>query len=366
MRLANPLTFWRRRPGIESPAWFSKRAEVRYLPWCQPASAGFLSQTSVSTDGDTARQPRPARIWILLSLFLLGLLTACQTNNEPPPLPEGYEMGAVNYCQASPQFIASLNFSQPVLDTTQEFAVGLLVRDLADDGRLYQHETWDDAGKIGPFTIDWLGNIYAASAPVISQELNPVAEQNKIFVADTQTGAMSQLVDLPWPLPPAGSNPFGAVGLTYDCETDTLYAASVAGSTAQDEVGVIYQLHPQTGEILSQLENQDALGIGIFKAADGKRLYFGAGRTPEVYSVLLAADGRFRGEPRLEFSLAELANGTTNKAHRIQFAPDNQMIVKTLDFNYSLQASTRRERDIYTFQYDAENDDWLLRDVTSE
>lgn len=305
--------------------------------------------------------------WMILLLAAGALLAACQPQAEElPPLPEGYEMGFVNFCQASPQFIRELNFSQPALDTTQEFAVGLLVRDLGDDGRLYQHETWDDAGKVGPFTIDWLGNIYVAPAPVISQELNPVAEQNKVFITDTQSGEMRELVELPWPLPPAGSNPFGVVGLTYDCETDTMYAATVAGSTAQDAVGVIYQLNPQTGEILAQLDNTDALGIGIFKAKEGKRLYYGAGRSPEVYSIALAGDGRFVGEPRLEFSLADLSAGSSDKAHRIQFTPDNTMIVKTLEFNYSLQASTRRERDIYTLQYNATDDSWILQDVTSE
>lgn len=281
-------------------------------------------------------------------------------------LPEGYVIGPTNYCQASPQFLSSLGMEQPVLDTTDEFAVGLLVRDLAGEGQAYQHETWDDAGKVGPFAIDWLGNIFVAPAPVISQELNPVAEQNKIFRADTQSGIMSEFLSLPWPLPPGGGNPYGVVGLTYDCDSDSLYASSIAGSTVQDEVGVIYQIDPTSGEILSQLENVDALGIGVFRANAGKRLYYGAGRSPEVYSVALDGDGHFVGTPRLEFSLASQPGGSTDKAQRIQFTPENSMIVKAIEFNYSLQPTSRIQKDIYTFQYQSTDDSWTFLHVAEE
>ncbi|HUM69836.1 MAG TPA: hypothetical protein PLK31_13440, partial [Chloroflexota bacterium] len=154
--------------------------------------------------------------------------------------------------------------------------------------------------------------------------------------------------------------------LAYDCDTGSLYAASVAGSTPQDEVGVIYQINPDSGEILSRLENVDALGIGIFRASQGRRLYYGAGRTPEVYSVMLNEDGRFSGEPRLEFSLAAQPGGSTDKAQRIQFAADNTLIVKAIEFNYSLQATSRIQKNVYTFQYQPADDTWTLLHITPE
>jgi hypothetical protein len=299
-------------------------------------------------------------------LWLLWLLVACAPNEVAPALPEGYMVGPTDQCHASPQFLGTLNFAQPVIDTTQEFATGVLVRDLAGDGQTYQHETWDDAGKVGPFAIDWLGNIFVAPAPVISQELNPVAEQNKIFKVDTQTGEMTEFLSLPWPLPPGSGNPYGVVGLAYDCDTGSLYAASIAGSTPQDEAGVIYQIDPTSGEILSRLENVDALGIAVFRASQGKRLYYGHGRTPEIYSVLLAGDGRFTGEPRLEFSLAAQPGGGTDIAQRLQFTTDNTLIVKAIEFNYSLQPTSRIQKDVYTFQYQPGEDTWALLGITQE
>ena len=302
-------------------------------------------------------------------LLISGGLVAC--NPQPditptPTLPPGYTIGPTNLCQATPQFVAALGFEQPVVDTTQELGIGLLVADLADSSRIYQHETWDDAGKVGAFAIDWLGNIYVAPAPVINQELNPVEEQNKVFRADTQTAEMSLFLDLPWPLPPSGNNPYGVLGLAYDCETSSLYVASVAGSTPQDEVGVIYQVNADSGEILSQLENTDALGLSVYNSSQGKRLYYGAGRTPEVYSVALDGSGRITGEPRREFSLAEQPGGSDVKAQRLQFTPENNLIVKAIEFNYSLQPTSRIQKTVFTFLYQPETDTWSLQEITTQ
>ncbi|NJN55607.1 MAG: hypothetical protein HC804_13165 [Anaerolineae bacterium] len=177
---------------------------------------------------------------------------------------------------------------------------------------------------------------------------------------------MTEFLSLPWPLPPGGGNPYGVVGLAYDCDTGSLYASSIAGSTAQQEVGALYQIDPSSGEILSVLENVDALGIGVFRASEGKRLYYGAGRSPELYSVLLDGDGRFIGQPRLELSFAAQPGGSSNKAQRIQFTPENNMIVKAIEFNYSLQPTSRIQKDVYTFQYQPADDSWILLNITQE
>lgn len=314
-------------------------------------------------------KPQTRLTLYLFILVISGGLVACNpqpTVTPTPTLPPGYTIGPTNLCQATPQFVAALNFEQPVVDTTQELGTGLLVTDLADNSRIYQHETWDDAGKVGAFAIDWLGNIFVAPAPVISQELNPVEEQNKVFRADTQTAEMSLFLDLPWPLPPSGSNPYGVLGLAYDCETSSLYVASVAGSTPQDEVGVIYQVSTDTGEILSLLENTDALGISVFNSGQGKRLYYGAGRMPEVYSVALDDRGRVIGDPRLEVSLAEQPGGSDVKAQRLQFTPENTLIVKAIEFNYSLQPTSRIQKTVFTFAYQPQDDAWVLQEITTQ
>ena len=242
--------------------------------------------------------------------------------------------------------------------------MGLILRDSAGNGRYYQHETWDDAGNVGPFAYDGTGTIYLGPVPLASLQTNPTAEQNWIYQVDSQTAVMSKFRELPWPLPPSGANPFGVTGLTYDCDTNSLYAASIAGSTAQEEVGAIYQIDLETGETISQLDDLDAIGLGIFNGTAGKRLYYGLARSPEVYSIGLDANtGEFYGEPRFEFSLAAQPGGSFDNAHRIQFTEDGRMIVKGIEFSYSLQVASDPQRNIYTFQHEPAADGWTFLTV---
>jgi hypothetical protein len=102
----------------------------------------------------------------------------------------------------------------------------------------------------------------------------------------------------------------------------------------------------------------------VFNSSQGKRLYYGAGRVPEVYSVALDGRGRVIGEPRLEFSLAAQPGGSDVKAQRIQFTAENIMVAKAIEFNYSLQPATRIEKTAFTFLYQPETDTWAFQDIT--
>lgn len=296
-----------------------------------------------------------------------GALLWFWRQNAPPTLPADYQTGSVTTCLAGPAFTADLGLESPSIDTSQRIAVGLIIREPFENGRYYQHETWDDAGNVGPFAYDFRGDIYLGPVPLTSLETNPTAEQNWIYRVDSQTAVMAQYLELPWPLPPSGANPYGVVGLTYDCDTDSLYAASIAGSTAQEEVGGIYQIDLLTGEIVSQLDDLDAVGLGVYNGAEGKRLYYGLARSPDVYSIGLdAKTGYFYGEPRFEFSLAGLPGGSFDNAHRIQFTEDGLLIVKGIEFSFSLQVASDPQRNIYTFAYQPEADTWSFLNVVQE
>ena len=144
------------------------------------------------------------------------------------------------------------------------------------------------------------------------------ALQTTLFKVDTNTGVMTSLIKLPGATS-ITENPFGLMGLAYDCDTNSVYATSVAGSTSADEVGRIYRIDANTAQVSGQLDNVDAMGIGVFNGAFGKRLYFGKARTPDVYSVALTDAGTFTGEPRFEFALNVVPNGQGDQARRIQF-----------------------------------------------
>lgn len=308
------------------------------------------------------------QIWAVVVVILLaggGIWVWRQ--NAPPPLPTGYQVGNVTACLAGPAFTADLGLQSPAIDTSQVLATGLVIREPFENGRYYQHETWDDAGNVGPFTYDGTGTIYVGPTPLASLQTNPTAEQNWIYRVDTLTAVMEKYIELPWPLPPSGANPFGIIGLTYDCDTDSLYAATVAGSTAQEEVGSIYQVNLKNGEIISQLDKTDAIGLGIFNGTEGKRLYYGSARAPEVYSISLdASSGEIYGEPRLEFSLAAQPGGSFDNANRIQFTTDGKMVVKGNEFSYSLQVASDPQRNIYTFQHEPPDDSWTFLNVQQQ
>ena len=308
------------------------------------------------------------QVWLGVGgLVTAVILLILWQQNKTPALPDNYQIGRVADCIAGPAFSADLGLESPSIDTSQQIATGLILREPSFDGNYYQHETWDDAGNVGPFAFDSKGNIYIGPAPLASLETNPTAEQNRIYVVDSQTAVMSQYQELPWPLPPSGANPFGVVGLAHDCDTNSLYASSIAGSTAQEEVGALYQIDLETNKIVSQLDNLDMIAINIFNGTEGKRLYYGLARSPDVYSIGLdAKTGAFYGEPRFEFSLAAQPGGSFDNAHRIQFPDNNTMIVKGIEFSYSLQVASDPQRNIYTFQYAPDSDSWLFSDVQQE
>lgn len=250
---------------------------------------------------------------------------------------------------------------QAALATTFTNVKGLAIFDpLGDNGQgsLYQHETWDDAGFLGPFITDRRGHIYVAPAPLVSVVDNPPELQNRIYRVDSDSQEMTLYLELPWAQPPGGANPFGVVGLAYDCETESLYATSLAGSTAGQEVGRIFRIDLETGQVTSQLEAVDAMGVSAFRGVGGKRLYYSLARTPEVYSIALDAQGDLVGEPRPEFSYAVQTTGGRRTARRIRMAGDDTMTLNLMDFNFSLQVASERREDVLTYRYAPADDNW--------
>jgi hypothetical protein len=270
------------------------------------------------------------------------------------PLP-----GGVDGCRRSPSFVASLALAgQPALATSLTNVKGLaILYGSPDHQQVYQHETWDDAGFLGPFITDRNGNIYTAPVPLVSLQDNPPELQNRVYRVDSDTQAMSLLVELP-PAPVAsGGNPFGAVGLAYDCDTESLYVTSVAGSTAKAEVGRIFQVDLRTATVAAQVDGVDAIGVGVFNGTSGKRLYYGSARRAEVDSVALDDSGAFAGEARREVALGAVVRGGRDTVRRIRFGTTD-MTFQLMDFSYSLQVAGERQEDEVTLTYDVATDAW--------
>ncbi len=267
--------------------------------------------------------------------------------------------GAVVACQQIPPFARGLGFGgQAALSTSDRVLQGLVI---VEGERKYQHPSWKAAGSLAPLQRDAVGNVYAAPAPWIDTLENKPDEQNKVYRVDGQTQEMKEFVALPKIKPPTAENPFGVLGLTFDCDTNSLYAATVAGSTRGETNGAIYQIDTKTGALISSKAGIDAIGLGVFNSSRGKRLYYGTARSSEIWSIDLNDDGSLANETRREFSFENLGARGDDKARRINFAQNAQgleMLVYGIEFGFNLIAPTEKQETIYRYRYDLSKDAW--------
>ena len=321
-------------------------------------------------------------LWIVLGtavLILSGILIRNRSSIIPVPQPDVAQVPAQEtatpepayrgapICQKQPAFLDELGFSGKAIGgTSLTGTIGFVMAEQDEAGnyqQVYQHPSWSAAGYLGPFVRDQHGNTYTAPTPFSSVELNPPEEQNKVYKIDTHSGEMAEFVDLPAALPPSPENPYGVMSLFYDCDTSNLYAASIAGSTAEEVVGRIFRINTNNGEIENHWSGMDTLGVGVFNGVHGKRLYMGSARDSGIYSIALDEEGNFSGEPRLEFYLAGLEGGTNDKAQRFTFTPEGEMVIKGIDFNYNLSTSSEPHCNLYIMTYKPQTDSWQLKTI---
>ncbi len=279
-------------------------------------------------------------------LFFRGVL-----NNKTKSRP----VGIVTGCTKSPSFVSKLGFTnQAALSTSANRIKGLVI--IEQGKQSYQHESWKIAGNLAPIQLDKDGDIFVSPAPMINVLENPFAEQNTIHKIDSISQEMKPFAKLPTTANATEQNPYGILGLGYDCETSSLYASSVAGSTRTSEVGKIYQIDSTNGNVKATLENIDAFGIGVFNSAKGKRLYYGLARNPEVWSIGLDDNGGFLSDTKREVSLEGFGQRGDDKARKIRFTSQNEMTVTGIEFNFNLIAPTEKQETIYSFRYNLTQD----------
>ncbi len=309
----------------------------------------------------------------LLIIAIVGILTYNLTNKSQNTKPNKHHKANISNntsiisCKRSPLFPKRHGLNPPyAIDLRQgtEFR-GLRIIEAKRNGKTLQLPGWDSYGFLGLYTLDDKGNIYTAPMPYVSININPPNEQNRILKVDSGTGEMYVFMQLPSETPPNAKNPFGVIGLEFDCETKSLYATSVAGSTYKNESGKIFQINPSTKAIKDTYKNLDVMGITIFHGKTGKRIYIGLARKPEIYSIGLNENGGFKDDLRYEFSLENVPGGSNVKAHRM-LIKDNIMTLKTREFSYSLISASVSMRIIYKFKYNPANDKWEFLELQSD
>lgn len=312
-------------------------------------------------------------ISILFLIILLGvfawkyLIPATEKKAvESITFDPNYYEGSVRSCAINPSFPEDHGLTPPYfIDLRQKGYRGLRIIEYKEEGQMLQLPSWSEYGWLGLYTLDRKGNIYLSPVPHESLKHNPLHEQNRILKLDGHSGQLSPFMDLPQAAPSTLRNPFGAMGLYFDCDNNSLYVSSVAGSDIKSEKGRIYQVDLKSKEIISQLDNVDAIGICTFNTKAGKRLFYGLARKAEIHSVLLDKKGQFTGESRKEFSLLEQEGGAFDKAHKITIK-NNQMEIRANAFNFTLAASSDPQTNVYSFSYNRQHDKWEFIQIVTE
>ncbi len=311
-----------------------------------------------------SKKTRIYAIWVV-SIIIIALLSLLAYNLIPGNSAKKHKKhvsnlgnSSISSCLKSPVFPLKFGLKAPfAVDLRQNGEnMGLKIME-AKTGRTIQLPGWRKFGYLGLYTLDNHGNIYTSPLPYVSIDINPPAEQNKILIVDAKTGKMSEFLNLPSKNPPTPNNPFGVIGLIFDCETISLYASSLAGSTFKEETGKIFQIEPKSKKILNTFDNHDVMGLAIFRGKSGKRMYMGMARKPEVWSVGLDEIGGFKEDLRFEFSLKDVPGGGNLKAHRLKIK-NNRMTLKAREFSYTLIAASTSMRTIYTYEYNQNIDKW--------
>ncbi len=225
--------------------------------------------------------------------------------------------------------------------------------------KTWQDPTWAKYGWMGGIATDNRGNAFTAPVPKVSTFDTPLSRMNRIYKIDANTGKMDLACELPAADTSQGVVPYAVLGIYYDCHGSKLYVSTVAGSTRDDEKGVIYAIDPQTCDIVDRVEGIDAVAVFVGGITGEKRLFYGSARSSEVRSIELTKSGRFKGKSRYEFTLDQLGPRGDDKARRIRLDPNGNMLVFGAEFNYSLAVQNHRLEDAYVFTYDRMHSKWM-------
>jgi hypothetical protein len=277
---------------------------------------------------------------------------------------------SANNCKKNPQFIAAMGFNpaKSYLSTSEERTMGLVLIESEMPGnpnarkiKISQHPSWKKGGWLAPILIDDKGSIFTAPAPFINILDNPIANNNTIYKVDNATGEMNEFVKLPFADSINTDNPFGIIGMAYLCEAHTLYVSTVAGSKRYSEKGHIYAINSVTGKIIDQINNTDAMGMGITYATGKRQLYFGTGRNSEIKSIAISSSGKFSGSPQFALSLEGLGPRGDDKVRKIRTDQFGNLIIHGMEFNFNLIAPREKQETVYQFSYNDEEKKWINR-----
>lgn len=269
-------------------------------------------------------------------------------------------------CRKPAAFIQGLGFhpQRSAFSSTEKRYKGIVLFEIPAAGdttrKIWQDSSWSRFGDMGSITTDEEGNVYTAPIPFVNTLDRSLQTIHTLYKISSHTGRMDPFTKLPPIDSVPGVIPFGVLGLYYDCHGKKLYAASVGGSTQDEENGSIYVLDMPSGKVVDQLEGIDAMGLFAGGMTGEKRLYFGRARTSDIQSVKLSKEGYFKGKPQTECSLDGLGPRGMDKARRIRYDAAGNLLIYGLDFSFNLAAQSDKPESTYQFGYNRAEKKWIF------
>jgi len=271
----------------------------------------------------------------------------------------------ITQCHKVPEYVQSKGFNpeRTAYSTSDGKINGVVLIELPRSRqdtliKKFVDPSWTRFGNMGSVTTDDLGNAYTAPMPHVNNLSSPLSQINRIYKIDHITGQLAPFKELPATDTTTGVVQYAIMGLYFDCQGRKLYVATVAGSTRDNENGIIYEIDPETGKILDQLKGHDAMGLFVGGVTGKKLLYFGSARNPEINSIELTKSGDFKGKVKMEVSLDQLGPRGDDKARRIRYDQLGNLIVYGIEFNFNLTAPSIKAENLYHFRYLQADEKW--------
>lgn len=274
-------------------------------------------------------------------------------------------------CAGVPKFLESRGFEpgRSAFSTSEKRQMGLVLLSLGSQegkntsSQRYAHPTWDDQGYLSTITRDRAGHIYVAPKPNVNMLHTPRESLNTIFRVHTQNETMSPFQKLPGSVQISNENPYGILGLAYDCFTDHLLVSTVNGSSQKKENGKVYAIDVNTGRIMPLVNHLDVLGLVVAKTTNsGFELLLASAQESVIYSLPVDENLKVLGPARPVISLEGLGPRGDDRGRKMEYI-DDQLIIYGTPFYYNLSAPTIPHETQYKFSIEKSSGRWVLMSV---
>lgn len=281
-----------------------------------------------------------------------------------------YLVGQNTGCKALPLYLKNMEFSieKTYFSTIEQNTVGIVAIMSESPGdpeaeiyKTYQHESWTLGGNLGQILTDKEGNTYTLPAPKINTLANPPEKQNIIYKIDGTTGIMEPWLNLPCKKTPNSKNPFGLMGLAYDCEKNLIYVSTIAGSDESNELGMVYKVDLINKSYSILLDSIDIFGLGLRIVQNKRYLYLGSARSHDLW--ILDVDEINASKQNLQklFSIQQIGLRGDDKIKKIRFPDQNTMSLQITPFYYNLSSPSINQTNELTLKWNGTS--WQINSI---